>query len=443
LATNYFFCDKPVNSSITKYRPLFVLAPGFALVIGLLALMAWLGLRQANSINANATELLNGHLQMARLVDQLEREHQRATAMLLFTARLPNESSRQRIQSELTIFDAALPPLISEGLRVLPKYDWKQLNAAANAFTQSIRQRQAGNSINEAEVVQLEKRHDELAFLMTQIIKDDATRSIEIENRIAENSKELLGETAWLLGICLFVALICAGLTMVITLRSVRRLTEQSLELNRVSWHLIQGQEAAARRFSHEIHDELGQALAGLKATLQSVTVGTLDSRRLDCLHTLDEAIGNVRELSQLLRPVILDDFGLEAAIRWLSERFQERTRILVHFDADFHGRLADDVETHLFRISQEALTNVARHAGATHVHISLQSNEPDLTLSIADNGIGLQQKKGMSLGLIGMRARAEQLQGKLVLTKGKLGGVCVAVTVPARPPVEQSVIEI
>ena len=84
-----------------------------------------------------------------------------------------------------------------------------------------------------------------------------------------------------------------------------------------------------------------------------------------DCLHLVDEAIGNVRQMSQLLRPTILDDFGLEAGLRWLGEGFAARTGIEANFDSSFSGRLPDETETHLFRIAQEALTNVARHSGA------------------------------------------------------------------------------
>jgi signal transduction histidine kinase len=185
------------------------------------------------------------------------------------------------------------------------------------------------------------------------------------------------------------------------------------------------------------LHDELGQALTGLKATLSAVPPSEFAARRPACLQLLDEAIGNVRELSQLLRPVILDDFSLVAALRWLTERFQERTRIQVEVIATWEGRLADEVETHLFRITQEALTNVARHAGATHVQVTLAQQGRELSLTIGDNGGGLSalQSKVPSLGLVGMRARAEQLGGVFFLANEPSGGVRVTVRVPIRLP--------
>jgi signal transduction histidine kinase len=182
------------------------------------------------------------------------------------------------------------------------------------------------------------------------------------------------------------------------------------------------------------MHDELGQSLTGLKAALVSMRPDEFTERRRDCVHLLEEAIGNVRELSQLLRPVILDDFGLDAALRWLADRFQERTRIQVDYSSDFLGRLPDLVETHLFRITQEALTNVARHSGATTVRIRLHAAGERIRLSITDNGVGFSPdaRQARGLGLVGMRARAQQVGGTLKIESEATGGVRIEVNVPA-----------
>jgi signal transduction histidine kinase len=157
----------------------------------------------------------------------------------------------------------------------------------------------------------------------------------------------------------------------------------QTAELGRVSWHMLEDQEATARRFSHELHDELGQSLTAVKTNLTALDAGgQADRARLaDCLHLVEEAIGNVRQMSQLLRPTILDDFGLEAGLRWLVEGFAARTGIEATLESSCSGRLPDETETHLFRIAQEALTNVARHAGAKRVSqtgIQRRGDPPD-----------------------------------------------------------------
>jgi signal transduction histidine kinase len=147
----------------------------------------------------------------------------------------------------------------------------------------------------------------------------------------------------------------------------------------------------------------------------------------------VDEAIGNVRQMSQLLRPTILDDFGLEAGLRWLAEGFAARTGTEVAVDSSYSGRLPDETETHLFRISQEALTNIARHAGARHVRMNLTSSGAEIRLSIQDDGCGLSAAPTASrgLGMIGMRARARNAGGDVNVHSRPDHGVLIEVRVP------------
>jgi len=150
----------------------------------------------------------------------------------------------------------------------------------------------------------------------------------------------------------------------------------------------------------------------------------------------VDESIGNVRQMSQLLRPTILDDFGLEAGVRWLSEGFAARTGIEVKFTSGFTGRLTDESETHLFRIAQEALTNVARHSGAKHVQIQIESSGGEIRLTVQDDGRGLGSapSDGRGLGLIGMRARARSAGGDVDVHSRPGEGVLIQVRVPVLP---------
>jgi signal transduction histidine kinase len=234
------------------------------------------------------------------------------------------------------------------------------------------------------------------------------------------------------------LALLLTVATVRVVSRLIRQMEWQTAELGRVSWQFVEGQEATARRFSHELHDELGQSLTAVKTNLAALgSSGEANGARLaDCQHLVDEAIGNVRQMSQLLRPTILDDFGLEAGLRWLAEGFSTRTGIDVTVDSSYSGRLADETETHLFRIAQEALTNVARHAGAKHVRMKLESAAQDIRLSIADDGRGLAEEpptNGRGLGLIGMRARARSAGGDTSVHSRPGEGVVIEVRVPLR----------
>lgn len=421
---------------ISENRPIWILIIGFFLVFLLLGTMAWLGRRQMESIRQQAAQLVREHIYTARLVDDLEREEQRAGAFLLATARrAPQGEMRARLHADLRAFQAKTALLSEEGQKALPGAFWPQLAESAAAYVVGINRALDSGIANDTQLAELEQRYSGFLHHAGQIIKQDAVRAAEIEGRIERESGALADETGWLLGGYLLLALICTALTIRFTLQALRQIEWQARELNRVSWFLIQGQEEAARRFSHEMHDELGQSLTGLKAMLTAVTPQELGARRPDCLHLLDEAIGNVRELSQLLRPLILDDFGLEAALRWLAERFQERTRIVVEFTSNFNGRLADADETHLFRITQEALTNVARHSGATRVRVALARYGNQVVLSLTDNGQGLPRngKRSLGLGLVGMRARAEQIGGALQMKNEPGGGFRIEVIAPLR----------
>lgn len=255
--------------------------------------------------------------------------------------------------------------------------------------------------------------------------------AIELQHEIEQGSEQLIRESIYLLGACLLLAGVCALVTVYVTSRSIQRTEDQALELSRVSWHMLEGQEAAARRFSHELHDELGQSLAAVKANVISITPDTLAHKRADCISLVDESIRNVRELSQLLRPVILDDFGLDAGLRWLCERFGERTGMHVGFSCNLTDRLPDEVETHLFRIAQEALTNVARHSQAATVHVSLLDQDDAITLRVADDGRGLSKERAPGIGLTAMKARAAQMGGTLRVESLEGSGVCIVVKVP------------
>jgi signal transduction histidine kinase len=153
-----------------------------------------------------------------------------------------------------------------------------------------------------------------------------------------------------------------------------------------------------------------------------------------DCNLLLKESMRSAHEISQLLRPTILDDFGLDSALAWLCERFEERNGIKVRYLSDFHDRLEEQVETHVFRIAQEALTNVARHARASAVAVKLWKAADGVVLTISDNGSGFTSTPGLSsqsFGLTGMKARARSLNGTMKIRTGNGQGTLVQVVFP------------
>ncbi len=270
------------------------------------------------------------------------------------------------------------------------------------------------------------------ALLREHLVQSE--RGAEVESMIVRQTQELIDDLAWVLGLCFLLAASTAGLTLWIIRRAFSQLEWQTAELAHVSWHMIDGHEKMARRFAHEMHDELGQSLSGLRRMLSRIPEPEIGDIRAECVGIVDEVLQDVRKLSQVLRPVILDDFGLDSGLRWLCERFTQRTQIAVEYTSNFSKRLSETEETHLFRITQEALSNVARHSEATEVQVALHVEGRSVQIQIADNGRGLRAASGEkkpSLGMVGMRARARQLGGELIVENRNEGGLRIRAEVP------------
>ncbi|MBV9759428.1 MAG: sensor histidine kinase [Acidobacteriaceae bacterium] len=256
-----------------------------------------------------------------------------------------------------------------------------------------------------------------------------------LRESIYQEGHGLLRWTVWLFAVCVGLSLLCATWAVRASAGLFRKLQQQAGELSKMQYQFLESQEDIARRFSHELHDELGQALTAVKANLSALRGRGDEARVEDCSRLVDRAIKDVREMSQLLRPTILDDFGLDAALRSLAESFSQRTGIEVQYRSNLEARRLPDVaETNLFRIAQEALTNVARHSEATSVAMELSPRGQQVTLAIRDNGHGFDlngRPASPGLGLAGMETRARGCGGSLTMETGPGKGLKIEVTCP------------
>jgi signal transduction histidine kinase len=227
-----------------------------------------------------------------------------------------------------------------------------------------------------------------------------------------------------------------------------RTLTEQRLRaseenLRALAAHLQSVREEERIHIAREIHDELGQALTGLKfdintlaRSLQGCAPASVAGMTETLGQQIDRIINSVRRIASGLRPEVLDEIGLSAAIEWQAREFQRRTgiRCLVDISAGFTDP-DKERSTALFRIFQELLTNVARHANATRVAVHLVEQDEALHLEVEDNGRGIQEQEfesPRSLGFLGLRERALAFGGSIEV-KGQEGkGTAVAVSLPA-----------
>ena len=224
------------------------------------------------------------------------------------------------------------------------------------------------------------------------------------------------------------------------------QLKAKSAQLRALTTSLRSAREEEGIRIAREIHDELGSALTSMKWDLEEMKrvvsrIGdpALHSSLLGKITAMSSAVEStidvVRRISAELRPSILDDLGLAAAVEWQTQQFQERTGITCFCDCDLtHVDLDMELSTTVFRIFQEALTNVLRHAEATLIKVSLEEDDGDLLLRIQDNGRGILEAERTSpgsLGLLGMRERAELIGGNIDIA-GTLGrGTRVVLRVP------------
>jgi signal transduction histidine kinase len=279
-----------------------------------------------------------------------------------------------------------------------------------------------------------------------------ANRRALLEHQLATAAIHRAAEQQWWYGLgaalaatlaIAFVAIAYAGRLEDRLRRGREKDARYALDLQRLSSRLVEAQEEERRSIARELHDEVGQVLSALAVEVQ--VAGRALDRPGDAMRALgetqqlaDRAIGAVRDLSQLLRPPMLDDLGLGAAIDWLLRGLARRHDMHVELiQTGLTHRLPACIEVAAFRIVQEALTNVARHAMARHCVVRLESDGMTLALSVEDDGIGLEGNASLEpdrrrgLGLLGIRERVADLGGTFSVSSLPDRGTCLRVQLP------------
>jgi len=222
--------------------------------------------------------------------------------------------------------------------------------------------------------------------------------------------------------------------------QSEERLRRSHDQLRALTGHLQFVREEERTRIAREVHDELGQALTGLKLDLSWLSGKFRGARGLQhkiktMSGQIDATIHTVRRIATELRPGVLDSLGLAAAIEWQGAEFQERTGIRCEMKIDVTEPIQErDFSTACFRIFQETLTNIIRHAKATQVKVHLEQDDHELILTVQDNGRGITEKEivhARSIGLIGMKERAAQVGGEVFFFGLPDRGTTVTIRVP------------
>ena len=234
--------------------------------------------------------------------------------------------------------------------------------------------------------------------------------------------------------------------------RHAREKYEETLrsqhELKELSKRLVDAQEQERRAISRELHDQVGQSLTALLIDLQNLSdtpppASALAAGLQKIKLLAEECVNEVRNMALLLRPSMLDDLGLIAALEWQGREVSKRTGLVVDvIDSEFADDLPEDHRTCIYRVVQEALHNCVKHAHASRVRILVQEHDHRLLLSIEDDGIGFDPRRQRGMGFLGMQERVTRLGGSLLLDSLPGHGTRLRVELPlASTPVPQGVL--
>lgn len=425
-----------VEGSGQHLRIVGFLVAGFTTLVCLLVATALVAYQAIDASERNNSRLMLEQNANIRLINEVQREEDALSAVFYALVTRPDAQRRAELLGQLDDLSSRVQASTEAGVALGKNEGWLEVRASANNFVTEVRR----TLIAREEPSQtLNTRHQELVDAISDLSTESYQHAVEAQSTQAARTRTRVRNMLILLSVAIGIAILGAVLAVRGAVRILRTMEWQTKELARLTARTMSVQEETARRFSRELHDQFGQTLTAIEANLVAMR-GSGDyasrpdhtARINDCLALVKDAMANVREISQLMRPSVLDDFGLDASLRWLAETFSQRTGVHVHYESTFSGRLSGDSETQLFRIAQEALTNVARHSDATRVRIDLSAPGGRLVLTIADNGHGLpEQRTETSTGLISMRARARETGGTLTIKSARGQGVTIKVELP------------
>lgn len=418
------------------HRPLWLLACGFGAVVLVLLVSGLLLLNAIDLEGAVAGQFSAHQLSQMELIDKLQLD-QTAVGELLYAMsadqahkQSPNHRQEsQRLRHEiLALASEANRQKLTEPERAA----WAEMAESATKLFDSVEGSIGNRGAASLTVVNAHRRFiAAVARLLDTSYQDARERRAEVMRSFAN----YFSWSATLLGGAVVLAIAGTIGSILFTFRLFGNLERQAGTLRELALHILDEQERSAKRFSQELHDEFGQTLNAIEATLSLIRADNPEgSARLeDAKAMVRDSIANARDMARLLRPSILDDFGLDASLRELAQGFSQRTGIVVDYSSTLRDRLAPDTETHLYRIAQEALTNVSRHSAARHVAISLSAERQTLRFRITDDGGGMANPSPgrPGLGLIGMAERANAAGGRIDIRNNRGRGVDILVEAP------------
>ena len=446
-------------------RPQVALITGFAIVFALWLAWGFQLTRSLDETERNVAAAQNAHLHAEQVLLKVR------TNVLLGSIYL-RDAIIDGPSPQLESYRAELRRLRTEVDRAVRSYTpetpeeqahWRRLQIELGEFWLSREmpfladapalQGQAANMLRERVV----PKRDTIIDIIDQLALLQASANQRRQAEFSELHRQVRRRLLSMGGLTLALAIVVA-IAASLYVRSLQRQIERQRaadrqnreDLERLSARLVDAQEQERRQLARELHDEVGQALTAVKMDI-GIALRSADHLRVrtaltEASELTETTLRGVRDLSQLLHPSALDDFGLPTTLATYLRSFSQRTGIQAHLIETVEDRLTPEIEVGVYRIVQEALHNVARHSEATSCTVSLNTGDDMLHLVIEDNGRGLRttepHRVRRGLGLIGMRERAQALGGTFRIGGRPGGGTRISVALPMVRAPRQPVVE-
>jgi signal transduction histidine kinase len=424
-----------------------IVCASFALLLLLLPLFGWLVLRQAERIRVRTKDLQRTYQLVDVAITSIRSNVYKVDEMIGANSRPLNINSvglqiadlRRRTDHDFETLSSFLDPKDQDQLPALRgslDLYWESMDQRLRDLSSAENSSPSSDQGLPNEVLRIAERIDALN-------EAGLWRELQVIEGQQASVREFSTKAAFLL-FALEFAIACMSTAYLFRFETIStrvkvRADKAESELRRLSNQLILVQEEERRTISRELHDEVGQVLTGLRMELGTLTYGKSDEVfriRLESVKDLTEkALHSVRNLALLLRPSMLDDLGLEPALRWQAKEFSQRTGVPVVVTIQSKlDRFPEPIRICLYRIIQEALTNCSKHAKAQRVALTIKAEGGVVFAAVQDDGIGfdaqhLQQTQG--LGLLGMGERVRALQGHVTVTSRPGTGTLVNLSLP------------
>src|SRR5580692_9942838 len=429
----------------TKLRPALVLSIGFGGLIAFI-LAAGIGtLVLLERVRTDDTRIRQAFLGRLRALEQIRSEiYLSGTDMrdfLLSPGEGGVEATRKDIvaieaktRAALDVYARSVDPAEQDAFQALRSEidEWFQVFQTAFHWTPRERERLRAAFFDE----QVVPRRITMLQIADRIAEINELGLNRAEERLAASAESLRLSLYVTFGIALLGGMMLAIATTALTLRLEREVERRRADLQGLSARLVRAQEDERRTLARELHDEVGQSLSAIMMEAGSAeaapNAGEIRRRVASIASIAEKTLNVVRDLALLLRPSMLDDFGLVPALNWHAREMSKRTGLNVRISAgDIADDLPDEHTTCIYRVVQEALNNSARHASARNLRVVVKNERDRVVFSVRDDGSGFDKRFVRGLGLLGMEERVRRLGGRLHIDSEMGRGTTISAELP------------